>query len=111
MGVAHHSAYPIWFEIGRTELLRADGGRYRELEATGTFLVVVRLEVRYRQPARYDDQLDLTTTVDEVGHVKIAHSYRLCRDETILAVGSSVLACVDRSGRPTVVPQSLRLPS
>ena len=57
MGVAHHATYPIWFEIGRTEMLRARGGNYRLLEAEGVFLAVVRLEVRYRRPARYDDLL------------------------------------------------------
>ena len=59
MGVTHHSVYPVWFEMGRTELLRSTGISYRELEEEGVFLAVVRLDVRYRQPARYDDDLVL----------------------------------------------------
>ena len=64
MGVVHHTVYPVWFEMGRTELLRATGASYREFEEQGLFLVVVRLDVRYRQPARYDDELQLHTRLD-----------------------------------------------
>jgi acyl-CoA thioester hydrolase len=108
MGVAHHSVYPIWFEMGRTELLRAAGGNYRELEASGVLLAVVRLEVRYRRPARYDDLLDLTTVLGDAAHVKIEHRYELHRDGELLAMGSSTLACLDRDGRPRPLPESLR---
>ena len=80
MGVAHHTAYPVWFEMGRTELLRGTGRSYRDLEDEQVFLAVVSLEVRYRQPARYDDELVLHTSLVEVGHVKIKHEYELKRD-------------------------------
>ena len=98
MGVAHHSVYPVWFEMGRTELLRAQGGNYRELEAAGILLAVVRLEARYRAPARYDDELELVTTLEDAGHVKIEHTYALHRGAELLATGRTTLACLDRSG-------------
>ncbi len=63
MGVAHHTVYPVWFEIGRTELLRATGGNYADMERDGVLLAVVKLEVTYKQPARYDDELTLETVV------------------------------------------------
>ena len=100
MGVAHHTAYPVWFEMGRTELLRASGRSYRDLEAEGAFLAVVSLEVRYRQPARYDDALTLRTSLVEVGHVKIKHEYELRRDGVVLARAKTTLACLDVRGRP-----------
>jgi len=109
MGVAHHATYPIWFEIGRTEMLRARGGNYRDLEAEGVFLAVVRLEVRYRRPARYDDLLTLRTELRLAGPVKIEHSYSLFRDGELLAEASTTLACLDRDGRARVLPQSLEL--
>jgi acyl-CoA thioester hydrolase len=109
MGVAHHATYPIWFEIGRTEMLRARGGNYRDLEAEGVFLAVVRLEVRYRRPARYDDLLTLRTELRLAGPVKIEHTYRLSRDGELLAEASTTLACLDRDGRARVLPQSLEL--
>jgi len=104
MGVVHHSVYPIYFEMGRTEMLRAAGGDYRAMEAAGVFLAVVTLEVRYLRPARYDELLRLETGLTSPGPVKIEHEYRLHRGEELLAEGRTVLACLDRSGRPQAVP-------
>ena len=61
MGFMHHSHFINYFEQGRTELLRASGGRYRDIEEVGLFLVVVRLSCQYKSPARYDDLLTLIT--------------------------------------------------
>ncbi|MCH2139410.1 MAG: acyl-CoA thioesterase [Phycisphaerales bacterium] len=108
MGVAHHTAYPVWFEMGRTELLRSCGGNYAELEREGVMLAVVTLGVTYKQPAFYDDELTLETTIDSCGRVKIEHSYVLKRDEDILATGRTVLACLDQEGRPREVPELLQ---
>lgn len=109
MGVAHHAAYPIWLEIGRTELLRSHGIAYRDLEAQGIFLAVVHLEVRYRSPARYDDELTLHTRLDEAlgSRVKIRHHYELFRATALLATATTTLACLDRQGRPQPLPQVL----
>jgi acyl-CoA thioester hydrolase len=113
MGVAHHTAYPVWFEMGRTEMLRAGVQRdgkafsYRDLEQQGVFLAVVALQVRYKKPARYDDLLDLRTILIDAGHVKIHHEYELYRDSILLATGSTTLACLDRQGRPHPVPEHL----
>lgn len=108
MNVAHHSAYPVWFEMGRTELLRAGGQTYRAMEEAGSHLAVVSLSVKYKRPARYDDLLTLVTTLVEVGHVKIEHTYELRRGEEILATGESTLACLDRGGRARPIPDLLR---
>ena len=104
MGVAHHAVYPIWFEIGRTEMLRASGGNYRDLEAAGVFLAVVRLDVRYRSPARYDDLLRLVSELRTWGPVKVEHTYRLYRGEAMLAEASTTLACLDREGHARPLP-------
>ena len=110
MGVAHHTAYPVWFEMGRTEVLRQSASKvtYRELEAQGVMLAVVSLEVKYKLPAKYDDVLELRTTVTNVGHVKIEHEYQLLREGVLLATGRTTLACLDRNGRPQPVPEILR---
>ncbi|MEY5060863.1 MAG: hypothetical protein RIS45_784 [Planctomycetota bacterium] len=107
MGVAHHATYPVWFEIGRTEMLRAGGGNYRDLEAAGVFLAVVRLEVRYRRPARYDDVLRLVTELRTWGPVKVEHTYVLYRGEEILAEASTTLACLDRGGHARPLPTEM----
>lgn len=107
MGFMHHSHFINYFEQGRTELLRATGGRYRDIEEAGLFLVVVRLNVHYHSPARYDDLLTLVTKVDNVSAVKIEHSYRLLCGDRLLATGTSTLACVDKSGRVQRLPESI----
>ena len=103
MGCLHHSQFFNYFEQGRTELLREQGGCYRDIEAAGLFLVVVRLQCSYHAPARYDDVLTLVTRVA----VKIEHSYRLLRGEQLLASASSTLACVDRAGKVSRLPDSI----
>lgn len=112
MGVAHHSAYPVWLEIGRTELLRSHGIAYRDLETQGIFLAVVHLEIKYRSPARYDDELTLHTKLDEAlgSRVKIRHHYELFRDTTLLAAATTTLACLDHQGRPQPLPPLLLHP-
>jgi acyl-CoA thioester hydrolase len=107
MGFLHHSHFINFFEQGRTELLRNQGGRYRDIEEAGLFLVVVRLACSYHSPARYDDLLTLVTKVDRVSAVKIEHSYRLYCDDRLLASATSTLACVDRAGRVQRLPESI----
>lgn len=107
MGCLHHSQFFNYFEQGRTEMLRAQGGSYREIEAAGLFLVVVRLQCSYHAPARYDDVLTLVTRVENVSAVKIEHSYRLLRGEQLLASATSTLACVDRDGKVARLPDSI----
>ncbi|HRP62430.1 MAG TPA: thioesterase family protein [Phycisphaerales bacterium] len=107
MGMAHHTAYPVWFEMGRTELLRESGMNYRDLEAQGILLAVARLNVRYKRPARYDDVLTLHTRVVGNSRVKIEHEYQLFRGDELLAEASSTLACLDAAGALRALPDSL----
>jgi acyl-CoA thioester hydrolase len=104
MGFLHHATYFTYFEIGRTELLRAGGGNYRRMEEEGLLIVVVKAECRYRKPARYDDVLRIRTTVTGVTAAKIEHEYRVFRDEEELAVGHVTLAMVDREGNIRRIP-------
>jgi acyl-CoA thioester hydrolase len=107
MGVVHHTVYPVWFEMGRTELLRQTGRTYRELEDAGILLAVVRLEASYKRPARYDDVVQLRTTLAKVGAVKVEHSYELWRGDELLVTGATTLACLDREGRARAMPEGL----
>jgi acyl-CoA thioester hydrolase len=108
MGFLHHANYLTYFEVGRTELLRAAGQDYRSIEEAGTLMVVVRMECRYHRPARYDDVLRLLTTCTRITAAKIEHAYELWREATLLATASSTLACVNREGVVQRVPEWLR---
>jgi acyl-CoA thioester hydrolase len=98
MGFLHHANFLCYFEMGRTELFRAQGGNYRKMEEGGHFFVVVEMNVKYRCPARFDDLLSLRTRVVRVTPAKLEHEYRLTRDGVAIAEANSVLACVDRQG-------------
>jgi acyl-CoA thioester hydrolase len=107
MGVVHHANYAVWFEMGRTEMLRSQGGNYRNLEAAGRFLVVVDLSTRFKKPARYDDELTLVTHLLESTPARLRHGYELTRGETLLATATSSLACVDNRGSLQPIPEGL----
>ncbi len=111
-GVAHNSVYAIWFEMGRTELLRTNGMAYKDLEKAGVFFVVARLTIKYHRPAKYDEKLQLETTCTKVTPAKIEHSYKLtrCSDGIILADGSTTLACVAADGKIRRVPEFMYPP-
>src|SRR5687767_4783575 len=99
MGYLHHSRFFQYFEMGRVELLRSLGHNYADLERAGIFFVVVKVECRYKAPARYDEELTLTTRVIKQGHVKIEHAYELKRGDTLLAEAATTIACVGRDGQ------------
>ena len=105
MGFLHHSNYLTYFEIGRTELLRASGGSYRKMEEEGLLVVVVKAVCKYRQPAKYDDLLRLRTTIARVSAAKIEHEYHVFRDDEVLAIGNITLAVVNREGKVQRVPE------
>ena len=115
MGLAHHSSYAGWLEIGRTELLRASGVTYAQVEASGVLLVVTRLEIAYKAPARYDDEVVVLTRVTGGKRARLDHAYEVWVDKgdgrgrsVLCAEASSTLACVDREGRPKPLPEWIR---
>ena len=104
MGVVHHSRFFQYFEMGRVELLRASGISYAQLEMEGVLFVVVKVECRYKAPARYDDELTLLTKIVRKTHVRIDHEYVLKRENTVIALASTTIACVDRQGNLREIP-------
>lgn len=110
MGYLHHSRFLQYFEMGRIELLRSHGHSYASLEKRGVFFVVVKIECRYKQPARYDENLLLTTLVTRRSHVRIDHAYELRRGDALLAEGTSTIACVGADGQLMQIPQELWTP-
>jgi acyl-CoA thioester hydrolase len=110
MGVVYHANYFVWFEVGRTGLLRDSGWSYREMEAEGVGLPVIEAHCDYRQPARYDDELEVRTRATLISHVRVEFTYDLVRatDGASLATGRTVHAALDREGRPCRLPERIR---
>lgn len=117
MGVAHHAVYLTWFEEARTAFLAAKGCSYAELERQGWALPVRKVDLRYRLPARYEEELEVLVQVESSRSASITFAYRISRGDgangppTLLASGSTELACVRRRGeelRPCAFPDELR---
>ncbi len=110
MGVAHHTHYFVWFELGRTELMREAGCAYGALEDDdGVFFPVIAAGAEYRLPARYDEVLEIETRLVRVGGVRVRFEYavRSRADGRLLATGFTVHASCGKEGRPARLPESL----
>ena len=109
MGVAYHAHYLQWAELGRTELMRRHGVRYRDLEERGHLLAVSEAEVRFLRSATYDDLVRVTAWVTGVGSRKIVFAYRFERveDGVLLATARTALVSVSGEGRPSRLPDDL----
>ena len=100
MGIVHHGSYALYLEQARVEWLRRRGIHYAEWAGRGNHLAVAELHVRFRAPARFDDELDVETTLAQLGAASMRFEYRVTRhpDGTLLAEAHTLLACVDDKG-------------
>ena len=130
MGVAHHASYAVWLEEARTELLRAAGGSYAAMERDGIWLVITKLEIKYRRPIFYDDLLEVRVRHVPAGRIKIRHTYEIAVRERlgqqataenatrvdpllpadgVCAIATSELACLGHDRAPRPLPDWLVL--
>jgi len=111
MGVVYYANYLRYFEAGRNELLRRLGVSYRSFEeAEGRLLPVVEAAVRYRRPARYDDELGIHVAIPQVGRASLTFVYAIRRvgDGEELVTGQTVHACIDAAGKLARIPDAIR---
>ena len=111
MGVVWHANYLTYFEVARTEALRATGKfSYRALEDSGIIMPVVEVGLSYFSPARYDDELRVTVRVTEPPRARMRFTYEVVkRDGTRVAEGFTVLAFVDaKAQRPCKPPKDVQ---
>jgi acyl-CoA thioester hydrolase len=111
MGIAHHTSYIVWFEVGRGEYMRQQGGDYAHLEAQGYYLPVIEVQARYLAPARYGDLVTVRTRVEEARSRQVTFAYEVVMAETgqLLATGQTKHVCVDREGAIKTIPQEVRV--
>ncbi len=103
LGVVYNAVYLAWFEIGRTEWLRARGLPYSQVEARGLSLPVTEASIRFRAPARYDDLLEIETELQLVRSRVVAFGYRLVRGECRIGrrtYGARAPRCFERARHP-----------
>lgn len=112
MGVAHHATYPVWFEVGRTDLMHALGLPYAEVESRGYYLMLSGLNVEYRRAARYDDHLTLITRAASVRSRTLTFTYEVRRasadaEGELLATGETRHIATDKDYRPSRLPDDV----
>jgi len=110
MGVVYYANYFVWFEVGRTDLLRNSGSTYRELEADGISLPVIEAHCEYRRAACYDDELEIQTMGTLLSPIRVEFVYEVIRpvDAAVIATGRTVHASLDRDGRPCRLPERVK---
>jgi acyl-CoA thioester hydrolase len=110
MGVVYYANYFVWFEVGRTDLLREAGWSYRDMETDGFALPVIDAHCTYRESAKYDDDIEVRTTGEMLSPIRVQFTYEVVRssDQATLATGTTVHATLDRAGRPCRLPERVR---
>jgi acyl-CoA thioester hydrolase len=106
MGVVYHSNYLIWFEVGRVEFIRQMGLDYKRMEEEGFSIAVVDVHVRYRTPARYDDELVIETRLLASRGAVVKFGYRILRavDGVLLCEGETMHVCVGKDMKKICLP-------
>ena len=111
MGIAHHANYLIWFEAARSDLCRARGFSYKEMEEkAGALLVVAEGYVRYKAPAFYEDVLSVRVKVGEIRSRSIRFVYEIFRpeDEALIAEGETLHLVTDGNKKVRTLPDAYR---
>lgn len=108
MGVVYYANYFVWFEIARTEYLRALGISYRQIEEKGLYLMVISAGCRYKSPAQYDDLVTIETWISDIKNSSLKFDYKILLGERPIATGDSVHVFTDRARKPKRVPEEIR---
>lgn len=93
MGIAHHSVYPVWYEVGRTDYIKMFGMTYTQVEEAGVLMPLTNLNCSFVLPARYEDNLIIRTKVMTLSAARISFSYSVKKindDQTETELGYGV---------------------
>lgn len=107
MGFVYHSHYLVFLEMGRTEWLRKTGISYKEMEDMGFFLPVVKIDITYKKPAKYDDIIKIYTSLKSINSRSIEFSYTLKRENTILVIATTKHIFMNNKGKAITLDKKL----
>ena len=102
MGIVHHSNYPIWFEVGRTDFLKNTSISYTSIEESGVILPLYELNCKFIAPAKYEDEITVITTLKSISCSRISFSYRVLNglDNKLIATGETMHAWTNKELKP-----------
>ncbi len=107
MGIVHHASYVVWLEEGRSTWLRQFGRSYAEFEAEGFMLAVSDLQLRYKQPAKYDQRVTTRAWISEVKSRLVRFDYEIVEAVSgeLFVTGYTRHICIDAQGNATKIPK------
>lgn len=113
MGVVYHANYLVWCEMGRTDFMRQLGMTYAQMERNGLFLAVADASIRFHAAARYDDEVQVDTWIEDVRSRAVTFGYRVVRRDSAaaavkLASATTTLVARDAEGRACTLPDDVR---
>ncbi len=95
MGIAHHSVYPVWYEVARTDFCQKMGLRYAQMEQIGIMTPIYEVHSHYKHPACYDDVLTVRTVVKRLTPYRIEFQYEIFKENQMIHHGETVHVWVD----------------
>jgi acyl-CoA thioester hydrolase len=109
-GVVFNANYLTYMDEALTELWRvALPGGYAAMVAAGVDLLVAEATVRYRAPARFDDDLELELVVSRLGTTGMTSDLRVLCEGRLLAEGTLRHVFVTAGeGSKTPIPDDVR---
>jgi acyl-CoA thioester hydrolase len=107
MGIVYYGTYAAYFEVGRSEYMRAKGFSYRAFEEMGYFLVVSAIEMKYHNSAQYDDLVHIRTSVSDVRSRGLTFAYTIHKDGKTMVEGMTKHICLNAKRKPVRIPSFL----
>ncbi|MDD5019788.1 MAG: thioesterase family protein [Candidatus Omnitrophica bacterium] len=110
MGIVYYANYLVWFEVGRTEYLLAEGMDYRDVEREGLFMAVVEAHGVYKAPARYGETVVVHTWPSDIKNSSMKFHYKITRKDNgkLLCEGYTSHVLIDKELRPHKIPENLK---
>lgn len=106
-GVVYYANYLKYFEEARTELLRSKGIDLKALASERLLFAVKRVEIDYKGPARYGDELEVATEVSKVKNASLEFLQTIKRKDILLVSAKTILVCIDGQFKPCVIPDQI----
>lgn len=109
MGIVHHSNYAVWFEIGRTDYFKKTGISVADIEEMGVMLPLYNLKVNFKSPAKYCDEVLVTTEIKQLSKTRVIFEYKIINtaDEKLIVTGETSHAWVNSSLKPINVEKAI----
>jgi len=109
MGIVHHSNYPIWFEAGRSNYLKALGVANTTIESKGVLLPLYDMNCQFKSPAKFGDEVIVKTSIKDISRVRLSFSYVVLNamTEKIIATGETMHAWTDKDLKPINAEKSI----